>query len=298
MADLSDIDLLSRLQDALAPLPMQPDEKCIARLHEALAELAREDGTSNITSLADYRAAEQRPAPVRRRRFSSRSSVFIAGLVSFALTTGVAAAVVATNTLPGPTRAIAYDVGLPVASPSLYAAERATSQLQRSLSANDPAQQKLLGEKLITAMKSLDANDLSKIRSIADKLLNEVGLSSPSVSLTPAQPLTNNSVPSVTLPSTTVPTVTSPNVTIPKVTVPGLTTPSVTTPGVTIPKVSVPGLTTPSVTTPGVTSPGTTTPSVTIPKVTTPSVTTPSATTPNVTIPKVTVPGVKLPSAP
>src|ERR1700734_261047 len=114
MAEFSDVDLLSHLQVALAPRPSQPDETSIARLHATLAELELENEPLDIIPTAPLRTAQPRSARMHRRRFSTRSSVLVASAISFTLTAGVAAAAVATNTLPGPTRAIAYDLGLPV----------------------------------------------------------------------------------------------------------------------------------------------------------------------------------------
>jgi hypothetical protein len=266
MAELTDDDLLSRLSVALAPLPVRPDEKSIARLHATLAELELENVPANVVSLDHHRTTAPRSAHVRRRRFT-RSSILVASAISFALSAGVAAAAVATNTLPGPTRAFAFDLGLPVTSPSLFRAQQVANQLKQSIFAKDHAQEKQLGQQLISAMKTLDSSDLSQIRSTADKLLTEVGLGIPIISNSPKTPVTTtNTVPSTSVPSTKVPGVNVPSVTTPSVTVPSVTTPSVTVPSVTTPTVTTPTVTTPTVTTPTVTTPTVTVPSVTIPK--------------------------------
>jgi hypothetical protein len=275
MAELTDFDLLSRLQVALAPPPIRPDEKSIARLHATLAELELETAPVRSISTVHHRTTPGRSAQVHRRRFTVHSSIFVAGAISFALTAGVAAAAVATDTLPGPTRAFAYDLGLPVTSPALFRAQQVASQLQQSITARDHAQDKRLGRQLISAVKTLDPSDLSQIRSTAEKLLTEVGLGLPTLANTPG---TRNDATTDTVPSTSVPSAK----------VPGITVPSVTTPSVTIPKATTPTVTVPSVTVP----------SVTTPTVTTPTVTTPTVTVPSVTIPKTIVPTVKLPGLP
>ena len=68
-----------------------------------------------------------------------RHPVAAAAAVAVLATGGVAAAAVATDHLPGPTRAVAYDLGLPVTSPALVTAARGTlAELQSALAAGDP----------------------------------------------------------------------------------------------------------------------------------------------------------------
>src|ERR1700722_6395545 len=129
MAEMTDLELLSQLHDVLAAPPVRPDAQSLARLHETLAELERESGPVSITTAVRHRTSGER-AHDRRRRFAGRSSVLVASAVAAALTASVAAAAVATNTLPGPMRAIAYDVGLPVVSPSLFRAQQTETQLR------------------------------------------------------------------------------------------------------------------------------------------------------------------------
>ncbi|MGB7104138.1 MAG: hypothetical protein WBD82_06025, partial [Acidimicrobiales bacterium] len=235
MAELTDDDLLARLEVALASPPIRPDEQSITRLYATLAELELEDEPVNITSTVHHRTAAPRSVHERRRRFPKRSSVLVASAISFALTAGVAAAAVVTNTLPGPTRGIAYDLGLPVTSPGLFRAQQDENQLRQSIAVGDQAQEKQLGQKLISAMKTLDSSDLSQIRSTADKLLIEVGLGAPTLSNSTTTPNSTTTVPSttpsakisgVTVPPVTVPTVTTPTATV----LPPVTTPTVTTP--------------------------------------------------------------------
>jgi hypothetical protein len=254
MAELTDVELLSRLEVVLAPPRVSPDEKTMAQLHATLGELALEKEPVNIQSAVRPRA--QNVARARRRRFRTRSSVLVAGAVSLALTAGVAAAAVVTNTLPGPTRAIAYDLGLPVTSPSLFRAQQIAKQLQQSIDAQDRAQEKRLAQSLLGALKTLNASDFSQIRSTADKLLTEVGLGLPvppnsgTKSVTSTQDVPSVSVPSQIVPGGIGPTVTTPTVTTPSVTVPTVTVPPTTIPTVTVPSVTVPSVTIPKVTVP------------------------------------------------
>jgi hypothetical protein len=246
MADLTDVELLSRLQVALAPAPARPDEVSLARLHATLAELEAE--TEPVDIVSARRRRELRRGLPRR---VTRSSVVAASALTFALTASVAAAAVATNTLPGPTRAFAYDLGLPVTSPALFRAQQSANQLREAIVAKNHQQETRLSHELVRDLKSLNASDLSQIRSTAEKLLGTVGLRVPKVPNAVATPIT----PTVTIPTVSVPRVSVPSVTVPKVTVPKVTTPSVSVPGATVPSVSVPTVTLPPVTIPSVTLP-------------------------------------------
>src|ERR1700685_3591742 len=115
MAELTDLELLSQLRDVLDTPPVRPDAASLARLHVTLAELEHESEPVSITTAVRHRTGTRRSTTNHRRRLAGRSSVLVAGAVAAALTAGVAAAAVVTNTLPGPTRAFAYGVGLPVA---------------------------------------------------------------------------------------------------------------------------------------------------------------------------------------
>jgi hypothetical protein len=273
MAELTDLELLSQLRDVLDTPPVRPDAASLARLHATLAELEHESEPVSITAAVPHRTLTQRSTPSRRRRLAGRSSVLVAGAVAAALTAGVAAAAVATNTLPGPTRAFAYDVGLPVTSPSLYHAQQTEAQLRQALRNHEVPQSHLLGQQLIGEMETLDYSDLSQIRASADTLLVELGVVLPTISTTSPLPVTTP----VTIPT---PSGASSTVTggVPSVSVPGVSTPSVKVPSVSVPSVSVP--------------------SVSVPSVSVPSVSTPRVTVPSVSVPPVTVPTIKLPGLP
>ncbi len=272
MAELTDVELLSRLHVALAPAPARPDEASLARLHATLAELDAEIEPVNIAT------ARRRHGRVRSgvsRRMSTR--VAAASVLAFTLTAGVAAAAVATDTLPGPTRAFAYDLGLPVTSPGLHSAQQSAAALHQSILSHNVAQQSVLGQQLITELKTLNASDLSqdprdrrhtvgRCRSHSADVCEHqrivdyanghdaigpgaiglgatVSVPGPAPTLTtptchrPQCDDTECEVPTVTTPVVTVPTVTVPGVSIPKVTVP-----SIPLPVVTIPIVHLPGL--------------------------------------------------------
>jgi hypothetical protein len=255
MAELTDVELLAHLEGALSAPPVRPDDVTMARLYATLEELAIEDEPVNIATAAARRSSRQLTLP---RRTVARSSVIAASALAFALSAGVAAAAVATNTLPGPTRAIAYDLGLPVTSPSLFRAEQSAAALRQSIVSKNLPQEGLLGQQLIGDLQTLNFSDLTQIRATADTLLVEVGLSLPTLSSTSATPVT--------------PTGTVPVVSVPKVRVPAVSVPGVTVPSVSVSRASVPSITVPSVSTP--------------------------VTVPIIPLPKVTIPGLKLPGLP
>jgi hypothetical protein len=271
LADVADVELLSLLGAALVPSATLPDEITLARLHATLADLEVDSEPLDITT-ARGRHDRGRLAPVRRR-FASRSSIVAASAIAFALTAGVAAAAVATNTLPGPTRAIAYDLGLPVTSPALFRAQGTSTQLHQAILAKDRTQEVRLGRQLIGELKVLNPSDLAQIRRSAQSLLHEIGLKMPTLSSAVTSPITpTDTIPSVTVPSVSVPHVTVPSVSVPSVSVPKVSVPSVSVPHVTVPSATVPSVTVPSVTVPSVTVPSVTLPSVTVPSVTLPSI--------------------------
>jgi hypothetical protein len=192
-------------------------------------------------------------------------------VISFALSAGVAAAAVATNTLPGPTRAFAYDLGLPVTSPSLFQAEHSAQQLQSAIVAKNRPEERSLAKQLISELKDLNSGDLAQIGASAKTLLVEVGLE-PSTLPSPAK-----------TPITT--TDTLPTITVPNMKVPGVTTPRVSTPSVTTPNVSLPGARVPSMSVPSITEPDLGVPSLTIPRLSVKKVISSQVTIPTVTIP-------------
>lgn len=239
MAELTDVELLSRIQVALAPDSARPDELSLARLHATLAELAADPEPVDIAT------ARRRREHVRQgvSRRLTRSSVVAASALAFALTASVAAAAVATNTLPGPTRAFAYDLGLPVTSPALFRTQQNVSQLHQAIVAKNHQQETRLSHELVRDLKSLNASDLSQIRNTAQKLLVTVGLKVPRVPSAVTSPIT----PTITIPGVSVPAVTVPRVTVPKVTTPSVSVPGLIVPSVTLPKATIPSVTLPNI---------------------------------------------------
>jgi hypothetical protein len=161
-----DDELLARLRDALRAEPVEPDEAAWASLEAALADLAAPAG-------AGAGAPRSR---VRRPLARRRASVLALTLASALTVSGVAAAAVATNTLPGPLRSLAYGLGLPVTSPGLYQAQQEATQLRESLHAHLQSRAHSIGQSLAQHLKSLDSADRSSIAKTADGLLQEAGV--------------------------------------------------------------------------------------------------------------------------
>ena len=160
----NDDEFMTMLKDAFPSEIFQPDDRARRQLRDALAN----DNLERI---------EVAPArSMRRGRLGPRASAFTLSAIGVLTFGGVAAAAVATNTLPGPLRAFAYDIGLPVTSPALY---QARQQLHHLVSANahDPAVvARHVGRGLLHDLTLLDRNDLSAIRTPAQKALTQSGL--------------------------------------------------------------------------------------------------------------------------
>ncbi len=100
-------------------------------------------------------------APQWRMAYVSRPLVI--GLVSLLAGLGVISGAVAADALPGPTRTVAYDLGLPVSSPSLVAAQAAESQLRSAIVRRDRRAVVNGVVKLSRSLGALDAADLRRI---------------------------------------------------------------------------------------------------------------------------------------
>ena len=173
MNEFSDAELLAMLGGALSPTPAAPDAVTLARLHMTLADISTEVGP-----LVTARAHPSRTLGGLRRRMAQHVSV-VAVAAAVILTGGVATAGVATDTLPGPTRNIAYDLGLPVTSPGLFQARQNMDQLKRSIVQGNRQEQIRWGSQLQHDLKSLNDDDLAQIRVPALSVLNEAGLEDP-----------------------------------------------------------------------------------------------------------------------
>lgn len=210
MNEFTDDELLARLSHALTPVPSRPDDTTMARLHETLAEVQ-----SGVVNIADHR--RRRAFVGLRRRAANHASALTIATVSVLLSGGVAAAAVATDTMPGPIRSFAYDLGLPVTSPLLYQAKQHLVQLQKSITQQNHRQADHWGRILAHDLEGLDTHDLSEIRSPAEALIGQTGISLPSL-----PPLSGTTTTSVNENSTAT--------TEPETTYPGPTSGSTTTP--------------------------------------------------------------------
>ena len=86
-------------------------------------------------------------------------------------TSGVAAAGVATDHLPGATRNVAFALGLPVTSPALESARGTTAQLQTALADHDAGQVRATADLLRTQLAGLSPGDRALIQAPALSLL-------------------------------------------------------------------------------------------------------------------------------
>jgi len=159
MPEYSDDAILALLGETLEPGERAVDPGALSRLHATLE------------------GVKQETKPTRRRkRLGIRHPVAVAlgGLVlSFS---GVAAAAVGTDTLPGPTRNIAYNVGLPVTSPALYQTRGTLAQIQGEPVGPDGRR---IGKQLQRELGGLTPGDLAAIRAQAKGALQRQGLGLP-----------------------------------------------------------------------------------------------------------------------
>lgn len=182
MSKFTDAELMDALGTILSPRPLVPDQVTLDRLH----------ATINTLNLEPVVLARRWPRVLTgfRRRIANHTSLLIITTASLLLTGGVAAAAVITDKLPGPTRAIAYDLGLPVTSPALFNARQNLEQLKTFVSGHDAkqarksSQARKLARQLAQDMKGLDHGDLAQIQDSADGVLSEVGVVPPSVTTT------------------------------------------------------------------------------------------------------------------
>ncbi len=199
MSPISDTELMAMLSGALTAPPVTPDQVTLARLRSTLTELSRESGVNVVTRVGRTKGF----AGLRSRVARHTSLVAVATLL---LTGGVATAGVATDTLPGPMRNLAYDLGLPVTSPGLYHARTNLEQLKQSINDRNNNEEVRWGLSLQHDLKSLNDDDLAKIRLPALSLLSEIGLEDP---LSPSSP-TSTTTTSTTTTSTAITTTTTP----------------------------------------------------------------------------------------
>ena len=175
-----DDTLLDMLGELLAPEPVEPGPEALAALHQALA--ARSDAPGYPADHDDLAAVLPfaPPAASATRRSATwaglhrlRHPVAAAVAVGVLATSGVAAAGVATDHLPGPTRSVAFALGLPVTSPSLEAARGTMGQLRVALAARDVAQVHASAALLRSQVDGLAPADRNQIEASAGVLLTQ-----------------------------------------------------------------------------------------------------------------------------
>ena len=168
----SDEELLSALRDALMTNDAHtPSQAEMARFHEAAA-------LGRAGAGVGPRAGRGAMARARLRWEVWRAlppwpSPALVGAAAVLGVFGVFGGAVAANALPGPLRSVAYDVGLPVSSPALEAAEAAESALQGAISSRDrPAIQSDVTV-LRQRLSVLDASDRATADPKARRLLSD-----------------------------------------------------------------------------------------------------------------------------
>jgi len=175
-----DDTLLDVLGEVLAPEPVVPGPEVMAALHQALAaragapdETADRDGLAAVLPFAPLTAPPTRRSATWAGLHRLRHPVAAAVAVGVLATSGVAAAGVATDHLPGPTRSVAFALGLPVTSPSLEAARGTMGQLRVALAARDVAQIHASATLLRAQLDGLAPGDRAQIEASAGVLLTE-----------------------------------------------------------------------------------------------------------------------------
>lgn len=207
MNEQRDDELLDLLRDALYVAPMEPDDEARRRLRAALE-------SDNVTSLAYVARASWRQ---RVARHAGALTLAASGVVALG---GVAAAAVATDTLPGPTRSWAYDLGLPVTSPALYQARQQLGQLEHADTQHHATTERHFARGLIRDLGHLNRHDLGEIRSSARAALRPTGLlsqvggvlglstsSTTTSTILPSHSTTTTTTPPTSLVPTTIPSV-------------------------------------------------------------------------------------------
>ena len=168
---LDDTMLLAALGEVLAPEPAAPGAEAMAALHRALDDRAAaavavataRDGLAPVIPLTPTSRWAQRGGALHRLRHPVAAAVAVAVLA----TSGAAAAAVATDHLPGPTRAVAFDLGLPVSSPALTTARGTLAQLDAGVAAGDPARIRATADLLRTELAALSPSDRATIQASA-----------------------------------------------------------------------------------------------------------------------------------
>jgi len=171
MNSLFDDDtLLVALGAALEPEHVEPGPHALAALDQALAEragAARDHGLAIVVPIAPPTRRSPTWTGLHRLRHPVAAAVAVAVLA----TGGVAAAGVATDRLPGPTRTVAYDLGLPVTSPALEGTRGTMDQLRQALAGHNVAQVNASAVFLRTQLAGLSPSDRAQVEPAAADLL-------------------------------------------------------------------------------------------------------------------------------
>lgn len=174
---LDDEGLLALLEGALSPAPFQPGPDELAGLHASLAARStREPEEHSDAAVVPIGAAtprsSSRSAGLRKVRHPVTALIAAAVLA----TSGVAAAGVATDILPGPARHFAYVLGLPVSSPALDATRGTMAGLESALHVGDLARVRVTGAQLRYEIAGLSGADRARVEPAADHLLAEADI--------------------------------------------------------------------------------------------------------------------------
>lgn len=189
----NDDELSALLTGAYPTIPFELDYQAREQLAQALAR-------DNIVAIGT--ATSQR---AWRRRVSSHTSALVLGTISVFALSGVAAAAVVANNLPGFTRAVAYDLGLPVTSPALFEARQQLHSLVRANTTHHTGVARELGRGLLKDLKLLNHTDLSQIRTPAETALTQSGLLGQATKILGITTTTTTLLPSTSSVTTTVP---------------------------------------------------------------------------------------------
>lgn len=153
----SDDELLKAVRDALVPPEVSPGNSELARFYQALA--AGRSSSAGRRSVA-WRSARVPPVLI------GVGTLLVGVLGAFG--GGVAA-----NSLPGPLRSAAYDIGLPVSSPALVAVQSTETELRSDLHARARAAVVADVGLLQHRLAALDPGDSTQAEPGAESLLAE-----------------------------------------------------------------------------------------------------------------------------
>ncbi len=158
---IADDELLDLLAVVIVPASVRPTAAEHEQLRRALATQSEE--------------AERREPLHRVVRFGRLPHPVAAAIVVAALTTGGAAAAVKTNSLPGPLRSIASDVGIPMTSPALEHVDNDLNALRAALQLGDANGIKTDAATLSRDVDTLNADDRITVDGEVNVLLAQAG---------------------------------------------------------------------------------------------------------------------------